>query len=302
MTLMRAWGAIVTTGKIRVKGLCRSAGHNIPSFCVQSQSFQAAAFSLIPVEDRAHFQLQIGRTLRGRLSEEGFEDNILLIASLMMQGSDHVESEDEREKLSRLCVAAARKAAKSSAFSVALQYIGYGMTLLTRRHWRDQYDLSLVLYSAGCELAYCNGDHGTVNRWHKEVIDNARGINDKLQVYVSLILSLDARWQLGESKDLCLEFLHQCGQLFPRKVTKLGVYRDFCKTRRMLRGKRIHDILNLSPMTDRNALNAMSIIHLLYPIVLFVDIKLAPLTAFRLVRLTLEHGISSMSKSHQSLA
>jgi predicted ATPase len=260
------------------------------------QSFQAAAFSLVPVDDRTRFQLRIGRTLREQLSEEEFADNIILIASLMMQGSDHIDNEDEREKLARLCVAAARKAAKSSAFSAALQFIGYGMVLLTRRHWRDQYNLSLLLYSAGCDLAYCNGDHDTVNRWHKEVIGNARCLNDKLPVYISLILSLDARWQLGEAKGLCLELLHQCGQRFPRKVTKLSVYRDFCKTRRMLRGKSAHHILNLSPMTDQNALNAMSIIHLLYPIVLFADFKLSPLTAFRLVRLTLAHGISSMSK------
>ncbi|CAB9520268.1 expressed unknown protein [Seminavis robusta] len=260
-------------------------------------SFQSAAFSLIPSDQNGRFQLQIGRTLRAQLPEEEFEESILLIASLLIQGSDHIlDSVDEREKLARLCLMAARKAAKGSAFLSALQYIEHGMTLLERRNWRDQYELSLRLYSTGCELAYCNGDHDMVDRLSKEVIENARCLDDKLHVYTSRIISLDSRWQLREATILCLETLDQYGQRFPRphKATKLGIYWDFYKTRRMLRGKTTHDILSLPPMTDPKALAAMSIIQLFYPIVLLTDFNMSPFTAFRLVRLTLQYGLSSM--------
>ena len=259
--------------------------------------FHEAALALIPEDQRGAFQLRIGRTLRSQLSEKEFNDNLLLIASLMAQGMYQVESEDEREKLARLCLAAARKAGKSSAFFSAIQYTNYGMALLTRRHWRDQYELSLLLYSLGAELAYCNGEHETVRQLSQAVFDNARNPDDKIQAYTSVILSLDSLMEFEKATEICLEILEQHGEHFPKKVGKLGVLVDFWKTRRFLAGKTANDILSLPPMRDANALISMSIIHLLYPIVLLNNFTLSPLTAFRLVRLTLQHGLSSMSKS-----
>lgn len=257
--------------------------------------FQEAAVSLIPVKKQQHFQLEIGRKLRRHLSEEEFSTNLLLIASLLTQGLSLVEDEDEREKMGRLCLAAARKAAKASAFSSAIEYIELGMRLLTSRHWRDQYDLSLLLYYTGCELAYCNGDHGMVECWANEVFKNARSFKDKVPAYTTLILSLDSRWLFAEATNLCMKVLGHCGEPFPRKVGKAGIVLDFWKTRRLLRGKTARDILNLPVMTDPNVLTAMTIIHLLYPIVLLSNFNLSPLTAFRLVRLTLRYGQSPMS-------
>lgn len=257
--------------------------------------FQEAAVSLIPVEERKFFQLQIGKKLRLHLSEEDFSSNLLLVASLLTQGLSLVEDEDEREKMGRLCLAAARKAARASAFSSAIQYIEFGMSLLTSRHWRDQYDLSLLLYYTGCELAYCNGEHGMVEFWANEVFKNARSFKDKVPAYTSLIISLDSRWLFDEATNLCMKVLDHCGENFPRKVGKAGIVYDFWKTRRMLRGKTACDILNLPVMADPNVLTAMSIIHLLYPIVLLSNFNLSPLTAFRLVRLTLRYGQSPMS-------
>ena len=259
--------------------------------------FREAALALIPEDQRGAFQLRIGKTLLSQLSEPEFDDNLLLIASLMAQGMDDLEGEDERDKLARLCLAAARKAGKASAFQGATQFVNYGICLLTRRHWRDQYDLSLLLYSLGAELAYCNGDHVTVGRLSQDIFENARNPNDKLQAYTSLIVSLDAVMEFEKATQVCLEVLDQHGERFPKKVGKLGLLVDFWKTRRVLAGKTANDILNLPPMTDSNALIAMSIIHLFYPVLLLYNVALSPLTAFRLIRLTMRHGLSSMSKS-----
>lgn len=247
--------------------------------------------------DSSLFQLQLGRTLRSQLSEAEFRKHLPLITSLMVQGGEHIKDEDEREKLARLCLAAARTVAKASAFNSAIHYIESGMTLLSSRHWRDQYDLSLLLYSTGCELAFCNGEHAAVEKLADEVAQNARSFDDKVQVYTTLILSLDARWKLEAATDECFRILDHCGERFPRTVGKTGILMDFLRTKRMLRHKTAHDILNLPAMTDTTALTAMSVIHLLYPIVLVSNFNLSPLTAFRMIRLTLQHGLSPMSTS-----
>ena len=259
--------------------------------------FREAALALIPDDQRGAYQLRIGKTLLSQLSEPEFDDNLLLIASLMAQGMDELEGEDDREKLARLCLAAARKAGKASAFQGATQFVNYGMSLLTNRHWRDQYDLSLLLYSLGSELAYCNGDHEAVGRLSQEIFDNARNPNDKLQAYTSLIVSLDAVMEFEKATEICLQVLDEHGEHFPKKVGKLGLLVDFWRTRRLLAGKTANDILNLPAMTDSNALISMSIIHLFYPVLLLYNVALSPLTAFRLIRLTMRHGLSSMSKS-----
>jgi len=258
--------------------------------------FLEAAYELIPEDERAAFQLRIGETLRSRLPEEEFNDNLLLVANLLVRGMDLIESEDERARLSRLCLYAARKAAKAAAYISAMQYINYGINLLPKRNWRDQYELSLHLYSLGAEISYCKSDYDTVHQLTRAVFDHARCPDDKIQAYTSLILSKEAVMELKDGMELCFKVLAQYGVRFPRKPTKVHLLLDFYKTRRSLAGKTANDILNLEPIRDSNALIAMSIIHLLYPIMVVENFVLSPLAAFRLIRLTMQHGLSSMSK------
>ena len=258
--------------------------------------FQEAAFSLIPAHETDIFQLQIGQNLRKHLPDKGFHDNLLLIASLITHGINEIKSEDEKEKTARLCLAAARKAARESAFSSAIEYIEAGISLLPQRHWRDQYDLSLRLYSTGAELAYCNADYTTVESLTKTIFEQARNLSDKIVAYTSHILSLDSNMKYKEAVSVCLDVLDQNGERFPRRVNNLTLLIDFLATRRLLRGKSADDIMNLPAMTDPKALASMSIIHIFYPIAMVGDYKYSPLTAFRLVRLTLCYGLSSMSK------
>ena len=64
--------------------------------------FQEAAFSLIPSDNIPNFQLQIGRNLRKHLLEQDFQNNLQLIASLMIQGRKEgrkeIKGEDEKER------------------------------------------------------------------------------------------------------------------------------------------------------------------------------------------------------------
>ncbi|CAB9511874.1 Protein tyrosine kinase [Seminavis robusta] len=253
--------------------------------------FQEAAFSLIPPEQRVQYQLQLGRNLRQHLPARDFEKHMLLVASLLAQGGELIEDADEREKIARLCLAAARRAAKASAFSSATEYVELGISFLERRHWRDQYELSLLLFNSGAELAHCSGDHETVDRLTAQVSEHARSSEDRFQADICRIMSLDSRTDV-ECLHICLSILDDLGERVPRRAP---IELEFKKTERMLRGRTPDRILALSPMTDRKALAAMQVLHLLYPICLLHKFVMTKICACRLVRLTLAHGQSAAS-------
>ena len=81
--------------------------------------------------------------------------------------------------------------AKSSAFASAIQHVQSGIGLLSSSHWQDQYSLSLNLYNAAAELAYCTGRHERVDKIVSEVRRLNRSVNSSLEFVRPLTLNLE---------------------------------------------------------------------------------------------------------------
>ncbi|CAB9511364.1 expressed unknown protein [Seminavis robusta] len=263
---------------------------------IPHDKFREAPLSLIPLEQRPLVHLTIGRNLRRQLSTALVKANVILIADQLQHGLHLVTKEDEQDDFARLYLRAGKEAAKKSAFSAASKYVDHGIGLLGHRHWRDQYNLSIELYSTGAELAYCIGDSETVETLATAVIANARSMTDKNQAIVTLALSVGGRGESSRAISICRDALAELDMPFPQAHTEWGTLLELVRVRHAIGKRTEEDIMTLPELQDYSkTMTAMKILYIMFNLLESMNSKASALPVFRLVRLTLKHGLSPLA-------
>lgn len=254
-----------------------------------------AAFEMIPVDERKEFHLKIGRRLWNSSNAMSRDKNIFVVVSLLSKGADLMKEERERYKCAELYHKAGEHALRLSAFHDASRYLQKGIELLGRHCWRDEYELSLSLYSVCAEVEVVNGNTERVIVLIKEVLDEARCLQDKLSVYCSLMRSMGQQDNIQNVISVGLDVLSQFGQPLPSKATRFVILKEFLRVRRALYGKSNEDLLNLPPMEDGFSIACMQILSLMFRYGYQAHSPYTVLVALRSVLLTLRFGVSSES-------
>ena len=105
--------------------------------------FKEAAYSLIPDTEKSRVHLNIAQSLKRQLTPNASKRYVAVILNQISAGIDELKDPAEREQWACICLKACRKAGKAASFVAAREYVELGIRLLERRHWRDQYHLSL---------------------------------------------------------------------------------------------------------------------------------------------------------------
>ena len=116
-----------------------------------------AAYALIPEKSRAEAHLTIGRLLVTHTPPEKRDEAIFEIVNQLNRGAPLITSQEEREQLAELNLAAGMRAKASSAYVSALTYFAAGAALLPEDAWERRQELAfeLELHPADCEV--CTG-------------------------------------------------------------------------------------------------------------------------------------------------
>lgn len=257
---------------------------------------QQSAYDLIPRDERESVHLQIGRKLWARLPPDQLALHTFLVVNQLRLGVGLMSEQCEREQMAALLLRAGEKAAASSAFLSASDYLRMGIDLLDRRgRWRDQYELSLDLFSAAAEVEYCNGHFERMDELISDVLRYARCQSDKSRGLTASIYSLGSRNELQKAIDLGFHVLNNLGVNFPSRPSAILIMYELVKTKRALRRVRTGSIVDLPQMNDPTRLSAMRIMNLLFTYSLTGRPMYAPLISMRLVQMSLAHGVSCMS-------
>ncbi|KAI2512461.1 PhoQ sensor [Fragilaria crotonensis] len=140
-------------------------------------------------EEQAHLHLSIGRKLILNLSSEELKADLLAVMGQVIKGSSCIKDR-ERNRFAQLALDAARKAVDWSSFESAKTSISFAVSLLDKRSWRDDYDLTLAIHDAAAEIAYACGDFENVEYMVAEVLKGGRSFDDKLQANLTKVYAL----------------------------------------------------------------------------------------------------------------
>ncbi len=226
---------------------------------------QEAAYSGIGEDRKKKVHLTIGRHLFERTDSSELPERIFSIVNQFNLGSELIEGEDEKSKLSELNLFAGKKAKHSTAYNSAISFFRHGVSLLSEGHWKDRYELSFELYS---EKAACEYSAALLEDCEKDVkiaLENAVGQDDKTkiyQIYLNLLYQLN-RHQEGIA--VGIDALRYLGVKIPKNVKKVHIAVLYVRFRIRLGGRKTKDLIEQPEITDKRVYNICAIIYDLVP-------------------------------------
>jgi histidine kinase len=258
---------------------------------------QQACYYLINGDERALFHLSIGRLLfKGLLHNELDEYLFVVIDQMSRAIEEDLMDDEERIRLVSLCVRAGGKAAESHDFTCALKYLKLGSSLLDQRgDWRDNYDLALSLENGIAKVSYLAADYGAVYAAFESIDSHARCLDDKIPGYILQIYTMNTEWRLQEALDLGFQVLTRLKEPIPSKPSRLQLGLNLLGVKLMLRGKSDRELMGMPDMADKQKLAAMSILNLMVFATYTARKNLFPFVILKMVRLSLQFGVSAVS-------
>ncbi|MBE8991693.1 PAS domain S-box protein [Nostoc sp. LEGE 12450] len=256
---------------------------------------QQAAYALIDESQKQVVHLQIGRNLLEKTSPEQRSDRLFEIIDHLNQGLELVTARSERTEIARLNLMAGQKAKAATAYEAAFKYFTTGLKLLNSESWQSEYDLTLALYSEAAEAAYLHGCFDEMEQFVEVVLDRAKTVVDRVQVYDSRIQRYLSQGNLKEALKIGLEVLKLLEVNLLETPSQLDVQKELESTAALLTGREIEDLINLPKMTAPEPLAAMYILANIMGAAFTVSSALMMLIACKMVNLSINYGNATWS-------
>lgn len=256
---------------------------------------QQATYSLIPEVERKAFHLKIGRLLLKNTQPSQLEEKIFEIVNNLNQGIDLITQQSDKDELASLNLIAGRKAKLATAYEATLKYLTVGLELLAESSWQSHYDLTLNIHLEALEAEYLNTKFEQASQLSEIILANANTLLEKIKVYELKIPFHYSQNQVESAIDTALQVLKLLGISLPKKPSNLSILRELISTKITVGNKRIEQLASLPEMTDPYKLAAMRLLLAIGPAAANANPALYPLIVFKIVKLSIQYGNSSLS-------
>ncbi len=256
---------------------------------------QQAAYSLIPEQAKQSTHLHIGRRLLECIPPAEQDGHLFEIVNQLNLGTALIAEPAEQEKLALLNLAASRKAKQCTAYHAAMDYANMGIRLLSAQSWQTHYDVAIALHGLAAEVAYLCGDFQRMETCAQAVLQHARSLFDKIDVYNVQILAYTAANQPLEAVELALQILPQLGITLPVSPTDTDIQQALEAVADLHPPEGIASLVNRPRMTDRATLAALQILNAIFTPCYAVAPRLIPLISATGAKLSMTHGSAPLS-------
>lgn len=140
------------------------------------------------------------------------------------------------------------------------------------------------------EATYLCGQFGEMESLVGAVLQNAKGVLDQVKAYEVKIQAYVAQRKRGEAIETGLAVLNLLGVRLPKNPSKLDVLLGLVRTKLMLAGKPIENLLALPKMTAPDKKAAIRILNSIASAAYFAAPNLMPLLTFKGVGLSVKYG------------
>ncbi|MEG5060015.1 serine/threonine-protein kinase PknK [Microcoleus sp. A2-C5] len=222
---------------------------------------QQAAYSLIPPDEKQAVHWKVGQLLLKNTPPQVLQQKIFDIVNQLNFGIAAIDVQLERDKLAQLNLIAAKKAKASAAWEPAWNYLRIARDCLSADSWLRQYELTLALYVEAAEVASSRGNFEEMEKLASLVLQQATSLLDKVKVYEVKIQAYTAQNKPLEAIQTAFSILKLLGINFPKNPNKLDILLELVRTKLILVGKRIEDLIDLPAMIDHDKLATIAILN-----------------------------------------
>jgi predicted ATPase/class 3 adenylate cyclase/tRNA A-37 threonylcarbamoyl transferase component Bud32 len=256
---------------------------------------QQAIYSLIPDQEKVSLHHLNGQRLSAHFSESELEEKLFELANQWNLGADNIADKKQKLYLANLNLMAGQKAIASTAYPQALQYFEKGLYVLDEEDWENQYDFVLQITTLAADAAYLSGQYEKVDKLVNDLLKHSRSLIDSTKGYEIDIKKLIAQNKPLEAVKLGLNILRKLGISLPLKPGRLQVMKGLLQTKFLLRNKSMEYFNNLTEMKEAKKNAAMRILSDITSASFFAVPSLVPLLVFKMISITVKHGLSRKS-------
>ncbi|MBI9061310.1 MAG: AAA family ATPase [Marinilabiliaceae bacterium] len=252
-----------------------------------------AVYSQIDGDTKSIIHLHIGRLLLNRHDEKVIGDDLFNILGHFNKAINEIEA-NERLSIAKLNMQACKRVLKSGAYKIAYDYANRGLALLTDEDWESDFYLAYELHLNAAEsAAYC-GEYTNMDHLLQVLQLYSTNLLDKARISTIRIKALISQNQQQKAIQESLVLLKRLGIGLPSKPGLHHVLYFVMKTRWLLKSHQ-NNLEDLPIMTDQVLLMAMKVMGSMISILYRANPNLLMLIVFKLVRLTLKHGVAPIS-------
>lgn len=256
---------------------------------------QQAAYSGIPLAERAAVHWSMGRALSAKSTPEEREERLFDIVNHLNAGSACATDAAARDELAEMNLRAALRAKSSAAFRAANEYARAGLDLLGADGPERRYPLARALAEEAAESAYIITDYEQMDGWIDLVLRRAKSDLDTLKVHETRIHAMNARHKPVEAIETARSFLRRMGVTFPDELTMADVQAELAKTRKALEKKRARDLERMPDMTAAKVAAAVRVMTKIYSSAYIASPLLFIVMVLTQARLVAKHGNTAAS-------
>jgi PAS domain S-box-containing protein len=251
---------------------------------------QQAAYSLIPVAERAEVHLRIGRVLLANMTADELAEHVFDVANQLNRGAGLLVDRDEKVRVAALDLGAGRRAKASAAYASACVYLAAGMALVDDSDWSGHYSLMFDLRLERAECAFLTGDFALAERLIAQLLEHGASSIDVAAVYERKVLLHIVRSENVQAVDQGLTCLRLFGIDVPAHPTPQQVKAEYEMIWSNLGERPVESLLDLPLMIDPELRTAMRLLSILLEAAHATDAHLFCLLLCRMVNLGVHDG------------
>jgi PAS domain S-box-containing protein len=265
------------------------------SYAFLHDRIQEAAYALIPEGERAAAHLRIGRVLLASITADGLAEHLFDVANQFNRGAALLVDRDEKIHVAAIDLSAGRKAKASTAYASACVYLAAGMALLDDRDWGSQYELTFSLWLERAECELLSGNFENAEQLITQLLQRAASRVHQAAVYCLMIQFHVIKSENQQAAATALTCLRLFGIDIPAHPTWEQVQAEYETVWQTLNGRPIESLIDQSLMTDPELQAAMQVLSVLTAPAYFTDFHLWCLQVCRMVKVSMQHGVSGAS-------
>ncbi|MEQ8753152.1 MAG: AAA family ATPase [Coleofasciculus sp. G1-WW12-02] len=233
---------------------------------------------------------KIGRLLLANLSPSQKYERIFDIVDHLNWKCHAITDNQERLELTRLNLAAAKKAKLATAYIAARDYLNLSLLTLSKTSWNDQYILTFKIHKELAEIEYLNGNFEQSHYLINQTLIKASSTVEQAELYNLLIVQYTMLANYEEAIRVGSQALKQLGIDFPSANWKRALDREVADLKFYLGDREIASLIDLPDMTDVVKKAAVKLLLSLDPPTYFLDQDIYAWVTVKLVNLSLQYG------------
>ena len=255
---------------------------------------QQAAYDDIPQSEKKAVHLKIGRLLLDSLSIEEQEERLFDIVHQLNEGRDLLTSEDERDRLARLNLQAAKKARASAAFDMHRECVEIAHDFGAVNPWSRKPSFMHELHMEMVSAAFARADYIEMERLCNIVSDNASTAREAIVAKEMLIRCYGAIYNPEKLLQTGIALAELSGIRMPDNLGPRHIQSARLRLVFALRGRDPLDLADLPEATDPQFLLQLqaTTAFLAYGLTYLAGSNIVLWLALEMIRKSVKHGVS----------